>query len=129
MEVLLSLPPARGTVWDWASGRTLGCFSAAAIAAAVWVRVERLHRPPGGRFGGRRPARPRSPPLVPAAGSSGHHPAAESRFTLGFALAGGAFAPVAALPRFGVSGSLSDSASYRPSDAAGSPAPEPVRRP
>ncbi|MEU0037922.1 hypothetical protein, partial [Streptomyces sp. NPDC006333] len=68
--------------------------------------------------------------VVPAAPTaSGHHPTAESRFTLCFALAGGAFAPVAALPRFGVSGSLSDSASYRPSDAAGTPAPEPVRRP
>ncbi|MFD3454997.1 MFS transporter [Streptomyces sp. NPDC058691] len=39
--VLLLLPLSRGSEWGWASGRTLGCLAACAVAAAVWVRVER----------------------------------------------------------------------------------------
>ncbi|MFF3794551.1 MFS transporter [Streptomyces sp. NPDC001981] len=63
-----------------------------------------------------------------AAGPSGHPPA-ESRFTLCFALAGGAFALVAAFARSGATGSHSDSAAYRAPGAAGSPEAEPLCRP
>ncbi|MEU4092886.1 MFS transporter [Streptomyces sp. NPDC026673] len=39
--VLLLLPLSRGTVWGWTSAPTLGCLAAGAVAAAVWIRVER----------------------------------------------------------------------------------------
>ena len=44
--VLLLLPVSQGQEWGWASGRTLGCFVAAAVlAVAWWVTESRVREP------------------------------------------------------------------------------------
>lgn len=44
--LLFLLPISQGGTWGWTSPRTLGLFVAAALLAAVWVRVERRVREP-----------------------------------------------------------------------------------
>ncbi|MET7900579.1 MFS transporter [Streptomyces sp. NPDC005355] len=44
--VLLLLPISQGSKWGWSSGRTTGCFIAAAVMACVWWFTERRVREP-----------------------------------------------------------------------------------
>ncbi|WP_051852694.1 MFS transporter [Streptomyces aureocirculatus] len=43
---LLLLPVSQGREWGWTSGRTLGCFAAAVLAAIAWWMVEKRVREP-----------------------------------------------------------------------------------
>lgn len=44
--VLLLLPVSKGQEWGWTSGRTVGCFVAAVVAAVAWWMTEKRVREP-----------------------------------------------------------------------------------